>query len=140
MFLKGVLKIFTKFTVRRMWWSFLSNKVGRLQIYFKETPAHVFSYEFSEIFEKTFCTKHLWATASVCNVQPVIHILLWKLCRKLSFWPTLLASNNANFWKQPPEVFPFFCCFVNREFSWKKNIEKNKGVLQKKVFLKISQY
>ena len=33
----------------------------------KETSTQVFSYEFCEVFKKTFFTKHLWTTASALD-------------------------------------------------------------------------
>ena len=48
----------------------LFNKVAGLQLYYKEAPAQVFSYEYCEIFRNTYTEKHLSTAArrSGCSV------------------------------------------------------------------------
>ena len=41
----------------------LFNKVAGLQLYYKEAPAQVFSYEYCEIFRNTYTWKHLSTAA-----------------------------------------------------------------------------
>ena len=55
---KGVLRNFAKFTGKHLCQASVYNFTK------KETLAQVFSCKFCEIYKNTFCTEHLWATAS----------------------------------------------------------------------------
>ena len=45
------------------------NKVAKgLQLYWKETPGQIFSYEYCEIFKNTYVEEHLWTVASVNSI------------------------------------------------------------------------
>ena len=66
----GVLKNYAKFTWKHWYWSQFLTKLKAS--YFqpvtfvkKETPARVFSFEFCEIFKKTFPIEQLYVTAFV---------------------------------------------------------------------------
>ena len=64
---KVVFKNFTKFTVNHLSWSLCFNKVAGLQpatLLKKETPTHVFSCEFCEIFKNTIFYRTPPAAAS----------------------------------------------------------------------------
>ena len=59
---KNFLENFAIFTGKRLC-SFFNKNAG-LQLYRKETPAQVFSYEFCQIFKNTFIEEHLSTVAS----------------------------------------------------------------------------
>ena len=65
---KGVLKIFAKFTEKRLFQSLLFNKVAGLRqgcnFIKKEALEQVFSCEFCENFKNPFFIEHLQATVS----------------------------------------------------------------------------
>ena len=44
-------------------------RASNLQVFQKETLAHVFSCEFCEISRNTFFTEHVWTTASISNIS-----------------------------------------------------------------------
>ena len=51
----------------------------------KETLAHVFSFEFCEIFKSTFFTEHLWVTASGYDEALLENVPDEEIFRKGSF-------------------------------------------------------
>ena len=63
---KVFLRNFTKFTGKHLCQSLFFNKVAGAACNFikKETLAQVLSCKFCEISKNTFCTEHLWTTAS----------------------------------------------------------------------------
>ena len=63
--MKGVPKNFSKFAGKHLCLSLFFNKVASLKTLLKKkTLAQVLSCEFSEIFQNTLFTEHLWMTAS----------------------------------------------------------------------------
>ena len=78
---KGVVKNFAKFT---------GNTFARVFFTKLQTLAQLFSCEFCEIFKSTFCTEHLWMTASVLLFQFNFFVL----------YITVIAMMSA-----APEVF-----------------------------------
>ena len=77
---KGILKNVPKFAEKRLWQSFMFNKVlgGAYNFIKKETLAQVFSCEFWEIFKSTFFTEHLRETAAEWEIflVPLTHFVL----------------------------------------------------------------
>ena len=63
----GVLKIFPKFTGNHLCWSLFLTKLQVSGLHL--SPIQVFSYEFWDIFKKTFFAEHLRATASINPVN-----------------------------------------------------------------------
>ena len=60
---RGVSQNFAKFTGKHLYQSLFFNKAE------KETLAQVFFCEFGKILMNMFFAEHLWATASVPNIQ-----------------------------------------------------------------------
>ena len=65
----GVLKNFTKFIGKHLCESLLFNACNFIK---REALAHVFSYEFCEIFKKTYFTEHLRTTANIFLLRKII--------------------------------------------------------------------
>ena len=74
---KGVLRNFTKFTVKHLCQSLFLNKVTGL---IPVTLAQVFSCEFCEISKNTFFTEHFWTAASVFGVIECVPKIMLKGC------------------------------------------------------------
>ena len=91
---KGVLRNFTKFTVKQLCRVSFLIKLQACNFIEKETPPQVFSCEFFEISKNIFFTEQLWATASA----GLIH---WKL-------PSLFLIHPEN-WVNFEKNFNFWC-------------------------------
>ena len=84
---KGVLKNFKEDIGRHLCQNLIFNKVAglRMATLRKETLAHVFSFEFCEIFKSTFFTEHLWVTASGYDEALLENVPDEEIFRKGSF-------------------------------------------------------
>ena len=111
---RDVLRNVAKFTGKHLFQSLFFNKVVGQACNFikKETLAQVFSGEFCEIFENTFCTEHIW------------WLLRWtkptkKWIRNTSFWCCKICSCRYIFPRNCSNIvdidnFYFIVCICSK--------------------------
>ena len=86
---KGVLKIFTKFTRKRLCQSFFCQQPEACNFIEREALAQVFSCEFCEILENTyFCRTPLVAASDTISVK----ISIWMTKNKKTNWKCITYS------------------------------------------------
>ena len=66
----SVLKNFATFKGQHLRWESIFKNVAGVQLYEKKTSAHVFSYEYCQIFKNTYFTEHLRWLVLVPQTEP----------------------------------------------------------------------
>ena len=117
---KGVLRNFTKFTVKHLCQSLFFNKVAvevACNFTKKETLVQVFSCEFCKISKNTFFTEHWWLLQYMR-----IHDLIFRSIRQYVYWQ--YAYCSVHLWAQiNPSLVVFtrnFIGYLSKEEKLKK--------------------
>ena len=112
---KGILRIFAKFTGKRLCQSLFFNKVGGLRYatLLKKRLWHMcFPVNFTKFLGTPFFIEHLWTTALMFD-----KVLLNPFICSTYFWHSLLNAHDECTEYSPANIYLFK---VNNRITWKK--------------------